>query len=90
MRHAVRSALSRQCPHDLVHSFLSRALCYPDDLSLAISKLVSALLVSGGQPVTVAIDDTLFLRRGYKVWAASCSTIAQRKSLRKLYTATIE
>src|SRR5208282_5859012 len=32
---------------------------------------VVALLVPAGEPVTVAIDDTLFRRRGKKVWAAS-------------------
>jgi DDE superfamily endonuclease len=32
---------------------------------------VAALLVPAGAPVTVAIDDTLFRRRGKKVWAAS-------------------
>ena len=30
-----------------------------------------ALLVPAGEPVTVAIDDTLFRRRGKKVWSAS-------------------
>ena len=30
-----------------------------------------SLLVPAGEPVTVAIDDTLFRRRGKKVWAAS-------------------
>ena len=30
-----------------------------------------ALLVPAGEPVVVAIDDTLFRRRGKKVWAAS-------------------
>ena len=34
-----------------------------DDLGLAIAKLVVAVLVPAGQPVTVAIDDTLFKRR---------------------------
>ena len=34
-------------------------------------KLVVALLVPAGEPVVVAIDDTLFRRRGKKVWAAS-------------------
>ncbi|MFI5067414.1 MAG: transposase, partial [Streptosporangiales bacterium] len=29
------------------------------------------LLVPAGEPVTVAVDDTLFRRRGKKVWAAS-------------------
>jgi hypothetical protein len=32
---------------------------------------VAALLVPAGEPVTIAIDDTLFRRRGKKVWAAS-------------------
>jgi hypothetical protein len=32
---------------------------------------VAGLLVPAGEPVTVAIDDTLFRRRGKKVWAAS-------------------
>ena len=43
----------------------------PDDLGLAAAKLVVALLVQAGEPVTVAIDDTLIRRRGKKVWAAS-------------------
>ena len=30
-----------------------------------------ALLIPAGEPVTVAVDDTLFQRRGKKVWAAS-------------------
>jgi hypothetical protein len=32
---------------------------------------VVTLLVPAGEPVVVAIDDTLFRRRGKKVWAAS-------------------
>jgi DDE superfamily endonuclease len=36
-----------------------------------IARLVVALLVPAGEPVAVAIDDTLFRRRGKKVWAAS-------------------
>ena len=36
----------------------------PDDLGLAVARLAVALLVSAGEPVTVAIDDTLFRRRG--------------------------
>jgi hypothetical protein len=42
------------------------------ELGLAVARLVVALLVPAGQPVTVAIDDTLFWRRGKtEVWAAS-------------------
>jgi DDE superfamily endonuclease len=58
-------------PHDRAHQFFSRARWNADDLGLAVAKLVTALLVPAGQPVTLAIDDTLFKRRGKKVWAAS-------------------
>src|SRR6266567_42909 len=65
------AGLSRTWPHDRAHSFFSRARWDPDDLGLAAARLVVALLVPAGQPVTVAIDDTLFRRRGKKVWAAA-------------------
>jgi hypothetical protein len=60
------AALSRAWPHDRAHFFFSRARWSADDLGLAVAKLVTALLVPAGQPVTVAIDDTLFKRRGKK------------------------
>ncbi len=63
--------LARSWPHDRAHQFFSRARWNPDEMGLAVAKLVTALLVPAGQPVTVAIDDTLFRRRGRKVWAAS-------------------
>src|SRR5580700_5209277 len=65
------AGLSRIWPHDRAHSFFSRARWDPDDLGLAAARLVVTLLVPAGQPVTVAIDDTLFRRRGKKVWAAA-------------------
>jgi hypothetical protein len=65
------AGLSRLWPHDRAHWFFSRARWSPDDLGLAVAKLVVSLLVPDGQPVTVAVDDTLFRRRGKKVWAAS-------------------
>src|SRR6266576_1775178 len=65
------AGLSRLWPHDRAHRFFSRARWSADDLGLAAALLVVALLVPAGQPVTVAIDDTLFKRRGKKVWAAS-------------------
>ena len=37
----------------------------------AFARLAVSLLVPDGEPVAVAIDDTLFRRRGRKVWAAS-------------------
>jgi hypothetical protein len=65
------AGLSRIWPHDRAHWFFSRARWNPDDVGLAVAKLVVALLVPAGQPVTVAIDDTLFQRRGKKVWASA-------------------
>ena len=64
------AGLSRAWPHDRAHWFFSRARWSADDLGLAAAKLVVTLLVPAGEPVTVAIDDTLFRRRGKKVWAA--------------------
>jgi hypothetical protein len=65
------AGLGRSWPHDRAHQFFSRARWSADDMGLAAAKLVVALLVPAGQPVSVAIDDTLFRRRGKKVWAAS-------------------
>jgi len=65
------AGLSRIWPHDRAHRFFARARWNADDLGLAVVRLVVALLVPAGEPVVVAIDDTLFRRRGKKVWAAS-------------------
>jgi hypothetical protein len=65
------AGLSRLWPHDRAHWFFSRARWDSGELGLAAAKLVVALLVPAGEPVLVAIDDTLFKRRGKKVWAAS-------------------
>jgi hypothetical protein len=65
------AGLSRIWPHDRAHSFFSRARWNPDDLGIAVAKLVIGLLAGDGEPVEVLIDDTLFRRRGKKVWAAS-------------------
>jgi hypothetical protein len=63
--------LSRLWSHDRAHYFFSRARWNPDDVGIAAAKLVIGLLVPDGEPVEVLIDDTLFRRRGKKVWAAS-------------------
>ncbi|HEX9358102.1 MAG TPA: transposase [Streptosporangiaceae bacterium] len=64
------AGLSRLWPHDRAHWFFSRARWSADELGLAAARLVVSLLVPAGEPVTVAIDDTLFRRRGKKVRAA--------------------
>jgi hypothetical protein len=65
------AGLSRLWPHDRAHRFFARARWSADDLGLAVARLVVSLLVPAGEPVSVAVDDTLFKRRGKKVWAAS-------------------
>jgi DDE superfamily endonuclease len=65
------AGLSRAWPHDRAHWFFSRARWDADALGLAAARLVVSLLVPEGAPVDVAVDDTLFKRRGKKVWAAS-------------------
>lgn len=65
------AGLSRSWPHDRAHCFFARARWNPDDLGIAAAKLVIALLVPGGEPVEVLIDDTLLRRRGKRVRAAS-------------------
>lgn len=65
------AGLSRLWSHDRAHWFFSRARWDPDDLGLAVARMVVALLVPAGEPVLATVDDTLFRRRGKKVWAAS-------------------
>ena len=65
------AGLSRIWPHDRAHYFFARARWSPDRLGLILARLVVELLVPAEAPVLVAIDDTLFKRRGKKVWAAS-------------------
>jgi hypothetical protein len=52
------AGLARCRRHDRAHRFFARARWSPDELGLAVAKLVAALLVPAGEPVTVAIDGT--------------------------------
>jgi hypothetical protein len=65
------AGLARAWPHDRAHRFFSRARWNPDELGLAVARLVVALLVPASEPVTMAIDDTLFKRCGKKVFICS-------------------
>jgi hypothetical protein len=65
------AGLSRAWSHDRVHYFFSRARWNPDELGICAAKLVIGLLVPDGEPAEVLIGDTLFRRRGKRVWAAS-------------------
>jgi hypothetical protein len=40
---------------------------------VSLARLIVSLLLARGEPVTVAVDDTLFRRCGRKVWAVSWS-----------------
>jgi DDE superfamily endonuclease len=55
--------------HQRAHRFFSAARWSSERLGLALAKLTVSLLVPDGEPVTVAVDDTLFKRTGKKVHA---------------------
>ena len=63
------AGLSRVWRHDRAHRFFSHARWSAEDLGLVLAKLAVMLLVPNGEPVLVAIDDTLFKRTGRKVHA---------------------
>src|SRR5713101_2511683 len=63
------AGLSRVWRHHRAHRFFPAARWSSEQLGLALAKLVVALLVPDGEPVTVATGDTLFRRTGRKVHA---------------------
>jgi len=65
------AGLSRCWPHDRAHYFFARAAWELDELGLAVARLVVARLVPPGQPVVVAVDDSLFRRSGRKVFGVA-------------------
>jgi len=67
----VGARLSRVWSHHRAHRFFSAARWSPEQVSAVLAALIVGRLVPDGQPVRVAIDDTLFHRRGPKVHAAS-------------------
>ena len=67
----VGAGLSRTWSHHRAHRFFSHACWSTKEVSAVLSRLVVRLLVAEDAPVLVAIDDTLFSRRGPKVHAAS-------------------
>jgi DDE superfamily endonuclease len=82
------AGLSRIWPHDRAHYLSARARWNPDDLGIAVAKLVTGLLVPAGATVEVLIDDTLFRRRGKRVWAASWFHDGAAQGLRRQVTGT--
>jgi len=65
------AGLSRCWPHDRAHYFFARAAWQVDELGLAVARLVVLLLVPAGAAITVAVDDSVFRRRGRRVFGAA-------------------
>jgi DDE superfamily endonuclease len=65
------AGLSRCWPHDRAHYFFARAAWDLDELGLAVARLVVVLLVPPGEPVVVAVDDSVFRRCGRRVYGAA-------------------
>jgi len=65
------AGLSRCWPHDRAHYFFARARWDLDELGLAVARIVVALLVPAGEPLAVAVDDSVFRRSGRKVHGAA-------------------
>ncbi|KUO14373.1 IS701 family transposase [Streptomyces dysideae] len=63
--------LTRHWSHDRAHAFFARARWDPQTLGASLSHLVVSSLVPDGAPLTVVVDDTLFKRRGKKVFGAA-------------------
>ena len=64
------AGLARVWHHCRAHRFFSTARWCPQQVGLVLAELIVTRLVAPGAPVTVAIDDPLFRRRGKKVHAA--------------------
>ena len=64
------AGLAGAWPHDRAHYFFARARWQIDELGLAVARLVVLLLVPPADPLTVAVDDSLFRRSGRKVHGA--------------------
>ncbi|MBS2531613.1 transposase [Catenulispora sp. NF23] len=66
------AGLARSWSHDRAHSFFSRSAWNAEILGIVLAHLiVRTLLPADGTAVTVAVDDTLFKRRGKKVFGAA-------------------
>jgi hypothetical protein len=62
------AGLARVWHHCRAHRFFSTARWCPRQLGLLLAEVIVACLLVPGAPVTVAVDDTLFRRRGKKIY----------------------
>ncbi len=63
------AGLSRAWRHDRAHRFFSAASWETGKVAALLARLIVSLLVPEGEPVLIAVDDTLFRRTGKKVHA---------------------
>lgn len=78
------AGLARCWPHDRAHYFFARARWQADELGLSVALLVVLLLVPAGEALTVAVDDSLFRRRGRTVHGAGWQYDGSAPGRRKL------
>lgn len=64
------AGLARMWHHCRAHRFFSAARWCPTQVGLVLAQLIVGHLLAVGAPITLAVDDTLFRRRGRKVHAA--------------------
>jgi DDE superfamily endonuclease len=77
------AGLERIWHHSRAHRFFSTARWRPDQVGLLLAELIVTYLLTPGAPITLAVDDTLFRRRGKKVhgvgWFHDGSAAGQTK-----------
>jgi hypothetical protein len=61
------AGLARVWHHARAHRFFAAARWCPQQVGLVLAELIVTGLLAPGAPITVAVDDTLFRRRGKKV-----------------------
>src|SRR3712207_1544308 len=64
------AGLAQVWQHCRAHRFFSAARWCPHQVGLLLAELIVGHLLATGAPITLAVDDTLFRRRGKKVHAA--------------------
>lgn len=63
------AGLARVWHHSRAHRFFATARWQPHQIGLLLAELIVSSLLSPGAPMIVAVDDTLFRRRGRKIHA---------------------
>ena len=63
--------LERVWHHSRAHAFFAEREWSPDKLGLLLLDFMVARFLGPSEPIVLAVDDTLFKRRGKKVWGAA-------------------